>query len=136
MQAPPPPSIPTGETATKPDPTLKPSYDAKVSGKTLKLYMKLPKRFFDPQRQNSELANIGSDRDTIVTAQTETTSMIYKHYGDEDNIWSSPKLCIFHLKQKMKLISSLSGVMAVTNCTQSECECGCLYCYIRVLQLE
>ena len=50
MQAPPPPSIPTGETATKPDPTLKPSYEAEVSGKTLKLYMKLTKRFFDPQR--------------------------------------------------------------------------------------
>ena len=62
------------------------NYKAEVSGKTLRLYMKLPKRFIDPQRLNSELANIGSDRDTIVSAQTETASMIYNQYRDEDNI--------------------------------------------------
>ena len=68
------------------------NYKAEVSGKTLRLYMKLPKRFIDPQRLNSELANIGSDRDTIVSAQTETASMIYNQYRDEDNIWSSPQV--------------------------------------------
>jgi hypothetical protein len=144
MQAPPPPSIPTGagalpkkKTATKPDPTaaitvgmaaasLKPSfkrydlsihfpyhlsptgyfasdgkkricidfisitqhfdnYKAEVSGKTLKLFMKFSPRFFDPQRVDHEIANIAFNRDTIVSAQTETASMIYRQYGDEEN---------------------------------------------------
>ena len=121
MQAPPPPTIPTGagalpkkKTATKPDPTAAgfkrydlsihfpylssptgffgsdgkrricvdfisitqhfDNYKVEVSGKTLMLYMKLHNRFFDPRRLNSELANIGHDRDTIVSAQTETAN--------------------------------------------------------------
>ena len=50
------------------------NYKVEVSGKTLMLYMKLHNRFFDPRRLNSELANIGHDRDTIVSAQTETAN--------------------------------------------------------------
>lgn len=68
------------------------NYKAEVSGKTVKLFMKLPKRFFDPQRVNSEIANVQTDRDTMVSAQTETASMVYKQYGDEENIWSSPQV--------------------------------------------
>jgi hypothetical protein len=70
------------------------NYKAEVSGRTIKLFMKLPKRFIDPQRVDSEIANVPSDRDTMVSAQTETASMVYKQYGDEDNIWSSPQVVV------------------------------------------
>jgi len=40
----------------------------------------------------AELAHIVNDRDTIVSAQRETASMVYRKYGEDANIWSSPQL--------------------------------------------
>ncbi len=68
------------------------NYKVKTSGKTLKLFMRIPRRFVDLSRVDSELANIANDRDTIISAQRETTSMVYRQYGDDANIWSSPQL--------------------------------------------
>ncbi|KAL3816759.1 hypothetical protein ACHAXA_004911 [Cyclostephanos tholiformis] len=68
------------------------NYKVETSGKTLKLFMIIPRRFVDPSCVNSELSNVTSDRDTIVSAQRETTSMVYCQYGDEGNIWSSPQV--------------------------------------------
>ena len=209
MQAPQPPSIPTGagaltkkKTATKPDPTaaitvgmaaasLKPlvkrydlsihfpyhlsptgffisdgkkricvdfisitqhfdNYKAEVSGKTLKLYMKIPPRFVDPRRLNSELANITTDRDTIVSAQTDTASMIYKQYGDQDNIWSSPQ--VVHLPfevenqayfkpiwsdgcDKLYAKPKLSAECVAAGGSFSDKAVHQMYCYLRVIAI-
>jgi hypothetical protein len=68
------------------------NYKVETTGKTLKLFMRIPWRFVDPSRVDTELAHIVNDRDTIVSAQRETASMIYCQYGDDANIWSSPQL--------------------------------------------
>ena len=70
------------------------NYKAEVSGKTLKLYMKLPKMFFKPERVNNEIAINQADRDTIVSAQTETASLVYGQYGDEEKIGSLPQVVV------------------------------------------
>ena len=124
------------------------NYKAEVSGQTLKLYMKIPKRFLDPQRLNSELANIVHDRDTIVSAQTETASMIYKQYGDEDNIWSSPQ--VVHLPFEVeneayfkpiwsdgcdKLYTKLSAECVAAGGSFSDKAVHQMYCYLRVIAI-
>ena len=68
------------------------NYKVETSGKTLKLFMRIPRQFVDPSRVDSELAHITNDRDTIVSAQRETASMVYRQYGDDGNIWSSPQV--------------------------------------------
>ena len=68
------------------------NYKVETSGKTLKLFMRIPRRFVDPSRLDTELAIVLNDRDTIVSAQRETASMVYRQYGDDANIWSSPQL--------------------------------------------
>jgi hypothetical protein len=68
------------------------NYKVETSGKTLKLFMRILQRFLDPSRVDTELAHIVNDRDTIVSAQRETASMVYRQYGDDANIWSSPQL--------------------------------------------
>jgi len=68
------------------------NYKVETSGKTLKLFMRIPRRFLDPSRVDTELAHIVNDRDTIVSAQRETASMVYCQYGDDASIWSSPQL--------------------------------------------
>jgi hypothetical protein len=69
------------------------NYKVETSGKTLKLFMRLPRRFVDPSRLDTELAIVLNDRDTIVSAQREIASMVYRQqYGDDANIWSSPQL--------------------------------------------
>ena len=68
------------------------NYKVETSGKTLKLFMRIPQRFVDPSRLDTELAIVLNDRDTIVSAQRETASMVYHQYGDDANIWSSPQL--------------------------------------------
>ena len=67
------------------------NYKVETSGKTLKLFMRIPRRFVDPSRLDTELAIVLNDRDTIVSAQRETASMVYRQYGDDANIWSSPQ---------------------------------------------
>ena len=124
------------------------NYKAEVSGQTLKLYMKIPKRFLDPQRLNSELANIVNDRDTIVSAQTETASMIYKQYGDEDSIWSSPQ--VVHLPFEVenqayfkpiwsdgcdKLYTKLSAECVSAGGLFSDKAVHQMYCYLRVIAI-
>ena len=68
------------------------NYKVETSGKTLKLFMRIPRRFVDPSRVDAELAHITHDRDTIVSSQRETASMVYQQYGDDGNIWSSPQV--------------------------------------------
>jgi hypothetical protein len=68
------------------------NYKVETSGKTLKLFMRIPPRFVNPSRVDAELANVANDRDTIVSAQRETASMVYRQHGDDGNIWSSPQV--------------------------------------------
>ena len=70
------------------------NYKTEVSGKTLKLYMKLHKSFFSTKRVNNEIAMTQADRDTIISAQTETSSLVYGQCGDEENIWSLPQIVV------------------------------------------
>ena len=44
----------------------------------LKLFMRIPRKFIDPNRVDGELAAVLNDRDTIVSAQRETANMIYR----------------------------------------------------------
>jgi hypothetical protein len=59
------------------------NYRAETSGKTLKLFMRIPRKFIDPNRVDGELANVQNVRDTIVSAQRETANMIYPQYGND-----------------------------------------------------
>ena len=68
------------------------NYKVETSGKTLKLFMRIPQRFMDPSRVDGELAAVLNDCDTIVSAQQETASMVYRQYSDDANIRSSPQL--------------------------------------------
>ena len=68
------------------------NYKVETSGKTLKLFMRIPRRFVDPSFVDAELAHVANDRDTIVSSQRETASMLYCQYGDDGNIWSSPQV--------------------------------------------
>ena len=68
------------------------NYKVETSGKTLKLFMRIPPRFVNPSRVDAELAGVANDRDTIVSAQRETASMVYRQHGDDGNIWSSPQV--------------------------------------------
>ena len=74
------------------------NYKVETTGKTLKLFMRIPWRFVDPSRVDTELAHIVNDRDTIVSAQRDTASMVYRQYGDDVNIWSSPQLVALPFK--------------------------------------
>ena len=56
--------------------------------------MKLPKMFFKPKHMNNEIAINQADRDTIVSDQTQTASLVYGQYGDEENIWSLPQVVV------------------------------------------
>ena len=68
------------------------NYRAETSGKTLKLFMRIPRKFIDPNRVDGELAAVLNDRDTIVSAQREMANMIYCQHGDDGNIWSPPQV--------------------------------------------
>ena len=68
------------------------NYKVETSGKTLKLFMRIPRRFMDPSRVDSELAGVTNDPDTIISAQRETASMVYCQHRDDANIWSSPQV--------------------------------------------
>jgi hypothetical protein len=87
------------------------NYKVETSGKTLKLFMRILQRFLDPSRVDTELAPLLNDRDTIVSAQRETASMVYRQYGDDANIWSSPQLVALPFEVENFYSSSLSGVM-------------------------
>ncbi len=71
---------------------FKSNYKVETSGKTLKLFMRIPQRFVDPSRVDLELAGVTNDRDTIISAQRETASMVYPQHGDDANTWSSPQV--------------------------------------------
>ena len=68
------------------------NYKVETSGKTLKLFMRIPRRFVDPSRLDAEIEHVTNDRDTIVSAQRETASMVYRQHGDDASIWSSPQV--------------------------------------------
>ena len=68
------------------------NFRAETSGKTLKLFMRIPRKFIDPNRVDGELAAVLNDRDTIVSAQRETANMIYRQYGNDGYIWSPPQI--------------------------------------------
>jgi hypothetical protein len=90
---------------------FKNNYKVETSGKTLKLFMRIPRRFLDLSRVDTELEHIVNDHDTIVSAQRETASMVYHQYGDDANIWSSPQLVALPFEVENFYSSSLSGVM-------------------------
>ena len=83
---------------------------AETYGKTLKLFMRIPHKFIDPNRGDGELANV------IVTplflpSERRQTSFIANMammvtYG------APPELWLFHLRWKMSFSSSRSGAMA------------------------
>ena len=124
------------------------NYKAVVSGKTLKLYMKLPKRFFDPQRVNKEIANNQLDRDTIVSAQTETSSMIFQQYGGEDDIWSNAQVVVlpFEVENEAyfkpiysdscdKLYSKLSDESVAVGGSFPDSAVHQMYTYLRIIAI-
>ena len=76
------------------------NYRAEISGKTLKLFMRTPRKFIDPNRVDGELAAMLNDCDTIVSAQQETANMIYRQYGNGGNIWSPPQVVALPLEVK------------------------------------
>ncbi len=41
---------------------------------------------------DAELVGVTNDRDTIVSAQRETASMVYCQHGNDANIWSPPQV--------------------------------------------
>ena len=45
------------------------NYRAETSGKTLKLFMRIPRKFIDPNRVDGELAAVLNNRDTICFEQ-------------------------------------------------------------------
>jgi hypothetical protein len=71
---------------------FKNNYRVETSGKTLKLFMKIPWRFLDPNCVDAELVAVANDRDTIVSAQQETSGMVYCQNGNDANIWSAPQV--------------------------------------------
>jgi hypothetical protein len=66
----------------------------------LKLFMRIPHKFIDPNRVDGELATALNDRDTIVSAQRETANMIYRQYGNDGNIWSPPQVVALPVERK------------------------------------
>ena len=88
--------------------------------KVLKLFMRVPRRFVKPSRVDRELAAVLQDRDTIVSAQRETASMVYCQHGDDGNIWSPPQVVALPFEvENVSYSSSLSGAMVVKIYTPS-----------------
>ena len=80
------------------------NYRAEISGKTVKLFMRVSRKFIDPNRVDGELAAMLNDCDTIVSAQQETANMIYRQYGNGGNIWSPPQVVALPPHKMPKLI--------------------------------
>jgi hypothetical protein len=72
---------------------FKNNHRVETSGKTLKLFMKIPQRFIDPNRVDAELVGVANNHDTIVSAQQEMASMVYCQHSNDANIWSPPPSC-------------------------------------------
>jgi hypothetical protein len=68
------------------------NYRVETSCKIPKLFMKIPRRFINPNCVDAELVGVANDRDTIVSAQQEMTSMVYCQHGNDANIWSLPQV--------------------------------------------
>jgi hypothetical protein len=62
---------------------FKNNYRVETSGKTLKLFKKIPQRFIDPNHVDAELVGVANDRDTIVSALQEMASMVYCQHGND-----------------------------------------------------
>jgi hypothetical protein len=62
------------------------NYRVETSGKTLRLVMKIPQGFINPNRVDAEFVGVANDHDTIVSAQRETASMVYCQHGNDANI--------------------------------------------------
>jgi hypothetical protein len=88
------------------------NYRAGTSGKTLKLFMRIPPKFIDPNHVDGELVNVINDHNTIVSAQREMASMTYCQYGDDGNIWSPPPPVVALPFECENVIFQLSGMMA------------------------
>ena len=89
------------------------NFRAETSGKTLKLFMRIPRKFIDPNRVDGELAAVLNNRDTIVSAQREMTNIFYRQSAMMVISGVPPKLWLFHLRWKVSSSSSQSGAMAV-----------------------
>ena len=76
-------------------------------GIIVKLFMRIPPSFVGHTRLESELANNLADRATIISAQRETSSLVFGIHGEADDIWSLPPIValpfkwdnIFYVKQ-------------------------------------
>ncbi len=71
---------------------FKNNYRVETSGKTLKLFIKIPWRFINPNHVDAELVGVANNPDAVISAQRETTSMVYCQHGNDANIWSPPKV--------------------------------------------
>jgi hypothetical protein len=89
------------------------NYRVETSGKTLKLFMKIPRRFIDPNRVDAELVGITNNRDAIVSAQREMAGMVYCQHGDDANIWSPPQVMALPFAVEAVCFSSQSEAMVV-----------------------
>jgi hypothetical protein len=69
--------------------------------------MRIPLLFVGHQRLESELANNLADHATIISAQRETSSLVFGIHGEADDIWSLPQIVappfkcdnVFYVKQ-------------------------------------
>ena len=68
------------------------NYRVEISGKTLKLFMRIPPGFINSSRLNTELQGVLNDHDTIISAQRETASMVYCQHGNDGNILTPPQV--------------------------------------------
>jgi hypothetical protein len=68
------------------------NYRVEISGKTLKLFMRIPPGFINPSHLNTELQGVLNDHDTIISAQRETASMVYCQHGNDGNILTPPQV--------------------------------------------
>ena len=71
---------------------FKNNYRVEISGKTLKLFMRIPPGFINSSRLNTELQGVLNDHDTIISAQRETASMVYCQHGNDGNILTPPQV--------------------------------------------
>ncbi len=112
----------------------------------IKVSMKIPPSFLGYQRLITELdqSKVVQDRDTIMSAQRETSSLVCAHYGDGNKIWLPPFViplpfcCENGFKTKQlwadgcdDLYAHMSALANVRQCPANNVHQ--LNCYLRVI---
>ena len=67
-------------------------------GIIVKLFMRIPPSFVGHNCLESEIENNLPDHATIISAQRETSSMIFGIHGEADDIWSLPQIVALPFK--------------------------------------